>query len=112
MDNTPEDIRQAIERLRQENAQFRTLLGIPTVPPKAITESVSQDQIVFPEPSLPIVTNQSAAQDKIALFRTLFRGRDDVYAQFWINERTGAGLLSGLSRAVVFDERPPPDVSA
>lgn len=89
MDDASEDVRQEVERLRQENAQLRTLLGIPAIPPKVTTESVSQDQLVFPDPSLPTVTNQSAAQDKIALFRSLFRGRDDVYAQFWVSERTG-----------------------
>ena len=89
MDDTSEDVHQEIKRLRQENAQLRTRLGIPTVPPNATKESLSQDQLVFPEPSLPTVTHQSAAQDKVALFRTLFRGREDVYAQFWVNERTG-----------------------
>ena len=29
------------------------------------------------------------AKEKIKLFRTLFRGREDVYAVFWFNERTG-----------------------
>ena len=89
MDDAPDDVRVELERLRQENAQLRTQLGIPPVPPKATKESVSQDQLVFPGSSLPAVTHQSATQDKIALFRTLFRGRDDVYAVFWVNERTG-----------------------
>ena len=89
MGGAPEDMRVELGRLRQENAQLRTLLGVPTTPPNATKESVSQDQLVFPESSLPTITSQSAVQDKIVLFRTLFRGRDDVYAQFWVNERTG-----------------------
>lgn len=31
----------------------------------------------------------SAPADKLALFATLFRGRPDVYARRWHNERTG-----------------------
>ena len=35
------------------------------------------------------VTNRSAACDKIALFRSLFRGREDVFPQRWENTRRG-----------------------
>ena len=35
------------------------------------------------------VTNRSPARDKIALFRSLFRGREDVYTKRWDNARTG-----------------------
>src|SRR3989338_249250 len=34
------------------------------------------------------VNNQSL-EDKIALFKSYFRGRDDVYSKLWINNRTG-----------------------
>ena len=37
-------------------------------------------------PSSPAPT---AAADKIALFRRLFRGRDDIFPKLWINPRTG-----------------------
>lgn len=30
-----------------------------------------------------------SAEEKVALFRNLFRGRDDVYPQMWINSKTG-----------------------
>lgn len=30
-----------------------------------------------------------SAEEKVALFRDLFRGRDDVYPQMWINSKTG-----------------------
>ena len=62
MDDAPGDVRVELECLRQENAQLRTRLGIPPVPPKATKESVSQDQLVFPRASLPTVTHQLAAQ--------------------------------------------------
>lgn len=35
------------------------------------------------------VTERSPAREKIALFRSLFRGRDDVYPRRWENARTG-----------------------
>ncbi|MDF1500079.1 MAG: DEAD/DEAH box helicase family protein [Anaerolineales bacterium] len=37
----------------------------------------------------PTVTNQSSEEEKISLFRTLFRGREDVYARRYENVRTG-----------------------
>ena len=39
-------------------------------------------------PERPI-TSRSAARDKIALFRSLFRGREDVFPQRWENATTG-----------------------
>ena len=35
------------------------------------------------------VTSRSSARDKIALFRSLFRGREDVYPKRWENSKTG-----------------------
>lgn len=39
-------------------------------------------------PDTPI-TNSSPAEEKIALVRKLFRGRDDVYARRWESPKTG-----------------------
>ena len=36
----------------------------------------------------PVVNNQTF-EDKVALFKSYFRGRDDVYAKLWINNKTG-----------------------
>ena len=41
-----------------------------------------------PSPAGP-VTGRSPARDKIALFRSLFRGREDVYPKRWQNAGTG-----------------------
>ena len=49
-----------------------------------------------PQPILH-VDGQSSTTDKVALFRSLFAGRDDVYAVRWENGRTGK---SGWSPAV------------
>ena len=49
------------------------------------------------------VTNQSEASEKIALFRSLFRGREDVFAQRWENARSGK---SGYAPACSNEWRP------
>ena len=41
------------------------------------------------------VTNASSQMDKIALFRSLFRGRDDVYAVRFESSRTGKSGYRG-----------------
>ena len=37
----------------------------------------------------PTISNESAPEEKIALFRELFFGRQDVYAKRWENQRKG-----------------------
>jgi len=39
--------------------------------------------------SQPIVTNQSSQEEKLALFRSLFRGREDVYPRRFESMKTG-----------------------
>ena len=41
------------------------------------------------DPHAGTLNDRSPAADKIALFRSLFRGRDDVYPTRWENARTG-----------------------
>jgi len=71
------------ERLREENRQLRERMEIPqreAAPPVAAA------------PSLPsIVTGKSSPDEKVKLFRSLFRGREDVYALRWEgrNGKTG-----------------------
>lgn len=76
-----------IERLRQENAELRARAGMDMdrldVPAIA---SVPQE---LPLEVLPEVTNASPVQEKLRLFRSLFRGREDVHAIRWQNELTG-----------------------
>ena len=68
-----------LRRLLDENARLKALLnqhGITWEEPHA-PESAQAP----PEP-VP-ATNQFSTADKIALFRRLFRGREDVYPQRW-----------------------------
>ncbi len=52
-------------QLREENERLRSLLGLPAEKPKAA------------------VTGSLSTEEKIALFRSLFRGREDVYPVRW-----------------------------
>ena len=49
-----------------------------------------QDEIVGEgEDRVPMVTMASAPEEKVALFRRLFRGREDVFARRFESKRTG-----------------------
>jgi superfamily II DNA or RNA helicase len=87
------ELKQAIaecERLRAENAQLKARLRhspkTPTTP--AVPLATSQVQ----KKKLPeTLTTNSPSDQKVIRFRSLFRGRDDVYAVRWEgkNGRTG-----------------------
>lgn len=93
--NVEEELRRALDAaraechgLREEVRRLRGLLGLP--------QEVSSSQVAERPPSLlppntPFsnVTADSPTNQKIALFRSLFRGREDVYPVLWVNERTG-----------------------
>ncbi len=81
-----------LKRLRLENAELRKRLGLP---PTAVSESPADYSTETPLPPplpsepLPKVDSHSASQEKINLFRILFKGREDVYPALWINSATG-----------------------
>src|SRR5437868_7760855 len=84
-------------RLREENARLRRLLAVHSIP-------VPQLPAENPPPAKPVelpppVDKEERAKQRIVLFRSLFRGREDVYARRW--ERDGKG--SGYSPAAVKD---------
>ena len=63
------------ERLRAENRDLRQKLGLSAVgipiPPPA-----PEDENLFKA----TINSKSSPEEKVNLFRSLFRGRDDVYA--------------------------------
>src|SRR5581483_173315 len=70
-------------RLREENARLRRLLAVHSIPiPQLTAESLPPTKAV--EPTTP-VDKEERARKRIALFRSLFRGREDVYARRWEN---------------------------
>ena len=73
-------IRERLARLGAEKAALEARLAELDAPPTDANDG--------PRPAGP-VTNRSPTSEKIALFRSLFRGREDVYPKRWENARTG-----------------------
>ena len=82
------------KRLRDENARLRAMLGIPD------SGVASQPEASRPDPRRS-GSDLTTPGGKIALFRSLFRGRGDVYAVRW----EGKGGKSGYSPAAAMDWR-------
>src|ERR1700688_3686324 len=81
-------VKEECRRLREENAHLRAMLGINQSPPK---EPVPQ-AVLVPNPSSPTRKEVSTPEEKISLFRNLFRGREDVFATRW--DRKGGTSVS------------------
>ncbi|HEY5113804.1 MAG TPA: helicase, partial [Coriobacteriia bacterium] len=102
--STPDQLRLEVEGLRAENRRLRSLLGldVPEGPTAAPPPTPAWEPTLFRDPSVSTgrapVDGQSSPEAKVALFRSLFAGRDDVYAAWWENARSGK---SGWSPAVV-----------
>jgi superfamily II DNA or RNA helicase len=93
LDPSPEELIAELSALRAENARLRGLLGLDrrageTVPagwsPSLFGELPGRKPMAS-----PAVDRSSSALEKVALFCSLFAGRDDVYALRWENTRTG-----------------------
>ena len=91
-------LQQECERLRAENqrlnkclARYRAKYGELSEPDKG--EEIGArfaEALKAAQPNdIDIVTNQSPSEEKIKLFRSLFRGREDVYAKRWHSEKSG-----------------------
>lgn len=63
--------------------------------PREIWEAHSATVPAFSNAS---VTNRSSSEEKILLFRSLFRGREDMFAKRWHNLRTGQSGYSPACR--------------
>lgn len=101
----PAELLREIELLRAEIARLRGLLGVqddaaatPSPEPAPSVPTVGLTLFEDEAAGLPQLDAASSAEEKIALFRALFRGRNDVYAIRWDNPRNGK---SGWSPAVV-----------
>ena len=77
-------------RLREENSRLRRLLATHSI---AIPEFVPDPGLVpHPEPTAPL-DKEERARRRIALFRSLFRGREDIYARRWENVDGRSGYV-------------------
>jgi len=92
----PEEMQRELERLRNENAELRRRLGISVSEPTHSYKTKPEQRPLNVNP-IASLTADSPSAEKVALFQNLFRGREDVYAVFWTNERSGK---KGYSPAV------------
>jgi hypothetical protein len=76
------------KRLREENARLRRLVATHSI---AIPQFEPERPLAQPTPTVPPVDKEERARRRIALFRDLFRGREDVYARRWEREDGKAG---------------------
>jgi superfamily II DNA or RNA helicase len=85
------------QRLREENARLRRLLAVHGISfPQLVPDDTYPAQNIEPA---AVESKEERARKRIALFRSLFRGRDDVYARRWEN----AGGQSGYTPAALKD---------
>lgn len=81
------DLVRRVAELEAENRRLRQLLGVEGRPSGA----PAWEPTLFAKPAElgRHVDRRSTSQEKVALFRDLFQGRNDVYAQPWHNTWTG-----------------------
>jgi superfamily II DNA or RNA helicase len=87
-----------VRRLLEENARLRSLLIAHSIPiPEAAQPTLHPPQALnaAPEVRKPGV---ATAEQRIALFRSLFRGREDVYAIRWENNDGRSGYMPKADR--------------
>ena len=78
------------ERLREENRLLRGRLEMPVL-------EVAAPPAAAPAPA-GMVNAKSSPEEKVALFRSLFRGREDVYAVRWEGRQGKAGYSPASRR--------------
>jgi superfamily II DNA or RNA helicase len=76
-----------LHQLRVENARLKEMLTQHGI---AWEESTAPEPVPAPTESAPVQTHFTT-DDKIALFRRLFRGREDVYPQRWESAKGTSG---------------------
>jgi hypothetical protein len=84
-------------RLREENARLRRLLAVHSIPiPQLAPENPPPTK---PVEAPPPVDKEERARKRIVLFRTLFRGREDVYARRWESDDGRHGYVPAAVKA-------------
>lgn len=79
MNTSSNDLQRELTRLSEENARLRELLQRYGIAFEAMLTPIVPVQEAIPQLSL---------EEKVALFRSLFRGREDVFARRWYSPKT------------------------
>src|ERR1017187_6411512 len=82
------------ERLREENRQLRQRFGLSPIE----AENPLLNGIATSGSIAATVTSKSTPDDKVKLFRNLFRGREDVYAVRWEGRNGKVGYSPAYHR--------------
>jgi hypothetical protein len=77
------------KRLKAENEIFKSQLELELSEFNSKTHAISNEESVLN--SSGKITKYSSPKDKISLFMSLFRGREDVYAKQWQNKAGRSG---------------------
>ena len=78
-------------RLRDENARLRRLLAVHSIAiPQPAQENPPPPKTIG---TAPIVDKEERARKRLTLFRSLFRGREDVHARRWENSDGRSGYM-------------------
>ena len=83
--------------LKEENKRLKKLLGLSSeeiVPPHELI--ISEPPSLYTATS-PTVTNNSSIEEQVTLFRSLFRGREDVYPVRWEGKYGNSGIGASAS---------------
>lgn len=94
-------VQEECRRLREENARLKAMLGIPESVEARIIPSRAD---VSEADSSKSGGDLSTPEGKISLFRSLFRGREDVYAIRWEGKGREIRLFSGSSYGLAGDQ--------
>ena len=94
----PEDLQTQLQKaleectsLKEENERLKKLLGLPSeeiIPPHKLI--ISEPPSLYTATS-PTVTNNFSIEEQVTLFRSLFRGREDVYPVRWEGKYGNSG---------------------
>ena len=90
MDDLQEKYKQLIaqnELLRKENVELKSLLSIHGIEYKPEQKEVNDS--VYSHISFPTV--KLSLEERVSLFQSLFKGREDVFARRWFSKSTGKG---------------------
>jgi superfamily II DNA or RNA helicase len=86
LENLQTHLREALEEcasLKEENKRLKKLLGLPSEEPTTEIESIISEPLTPYATASRSADNDSSVETQVTLFRSLFRGREDVYPVRW-----------------------------
>ena len=79
-------IMRRLHELEEENKRLKSLLAEHGIPFEACAHDRSSAVAMALQPSVPAVN--LSLKEKVELFRSIFKGREDVFAKRWYSETT------------------------